>query len=687
MSQEDEKKNEVILIVGDWMVDEYWFLVRHHSDISAHTGFVHYRLACDEIDTVSGLCGAGHVARVLYQLRAKNNDNYKLVGLGKWHGDDQDIIGHLVHAGIQEGSKLCPVASAAFRLKPQICDQNPDIELLSLDKNSKTIRVVRLYHQENGGIEQINRIDWEPERQPTDNEEYKLKEMTLPNKNEVKFIVIQDFQKGVVTRQLIEDIKDLYPNARWFVRSKTQRPEWLNVISNSLEVFFIGPEIAATISPWDNWMNNSRVTDTSLKIIEKLPGKNVVLISNKHEVIVRADNNCITGKSEHLPTPITELGWPSAFFASLVHSSWPGNRDINDDDIKKALMLADKFGNLIVPQKSAPTKPGKTEHNNTYPTSISKWDIEMKNRKQAKENLGLIEYKKDENNIELCLEVWRGSTQLPGYISCIEEKQEIIDRIGRHLRRFAIAETPPRSLSIMLQADPGSGKTFLAKRLADVFGFSFLRYDVTQMIHRDEMLDLFDTVATRQANIKEKVLVFVDEINALLDGSHAFGAFLAPLEEGIYIRRGKYFSLKPCIWVFAGTKLESEDMSAGEKLSDFESRMELIEKIDYKSLESHCKDSIETTILRNQARLEQVYLGATLIKNHYSDVREISEEVLRQFYGMDPANAPARKIRKMATSLSNVQYGRITRKNCTNWENANWSDIREDLNMVKLIFG
>ncbi|HLP57671.1 MAG TPA: AAA family ATPase [Candidatus Deferrimicrobium sp.] len=689
MNQEDEKNNNVILIIGDWMVDEYWFLVRHHSDISAHTGFVHYRLACDELDTISGLCGAGHVARVLYELRAKNKDinieDYKLVGLGKWHGDDQDIIGHLVHAGIQEGGEICLAASAAFRLKRQTCKHNPDIKLISLDENSKTIRVVRLYHQENGGIEQINRIDWEPERQPMDNEEYNLKEM--PNESEVKFIVVQDFQKGVVTRELIENIKLRYPNARWFVRSKSQNPEWLNVISDNMEVFFIGPEIAATISPWDNWISNSRITDTSLKIIEKLPGKNVILISNKHEVIVRANDICITGKSENLPTPITELGWPSVFFASLVHSSWPGGRGINEEDIEKALKLADKFGNLIVPQKSAPSKPEKKEQNITLSISKSEWNIEIKNWKQAKENLGLIEYKKDEDDIELSLEVWRGSTQLPGYISCIEEKKEIIDRIGRHLRRFAISETPPRSLSIMLQADPGSGKTFLAKRLADVFGFSFLRYDVTQMINRDEMLDLFDTVATRQANIKSKVLVFVDEINALLDGSHAFGAFLAPLEEGIYIRRGKYFSLKPCVWVFAGTKLESKDMSAGEKLSDFESRMELIEKIDYKSLESHCKDTKETNILRNQARLEQVYLGATLIKNHYSDVREISEDVLRQFYGMDPANAPARKIRKMATSLSNVQYGRITRKNCSTWENANWSDTRMDENMVKLKFG
>jgi hypothetical protein len=192
-----------------------------------------------------------------------------------------------------------------------------------------------------------------------------------------------------------------------------------------------------------------------------------------------------------------------------------------------------------------------------------------------------------------------------------------------------------------------------------------------------------------QANTRKKVLVFVDEINAFLDGSHAYGAFLAPLEEGIYIRRGNYFSLKPCVWVFAGTNLDDASLSSDEKLGDFKSRMELIERIDYKSLSTNSKSNYAVE-LQSQARLEQVYLGATLIKQFFSDVQEVSYEVLKYFYRMNPADAPARKIRKLAASLQNVQYGRISRENCNNWENEYWQEVdknsKEDQMYVKLVF-
>jgi hypothetical protein len=672
---EEKKEKDVILIVGDWVMDEYWFLVRHHSDISSHTGFVHYRMACEKGDIVAGLCASGHVARVLYHLRADEDENYQLMGLGKWHEDDTEFIGHLIHAREQKDGKSCPSACTSFILKPQLCKEEPKIKLITLKNNSPTIRVVRLYHHENGGIDQINRIDWEPEKNPNDDEDYKLDELKLPQKEQVKFIVIHDSRKGVITEQLIRNLNEKYPNARWFVRSKDRNPEWLKIISESLEIFLIGPEVASIINPWDNWIRSGKLTKESLKIIEMLPGRNVILISNQHEVIIRANKNCFTGKSGYNPNPITQLGWPSAFFASLIHMTYKRGKDFNKEDIEKALQWSDKYGGVPIPKKSGVIKVEKRDKN----VLEYEWEKEVEEWEQARKKFGFIENK--ENKSELYLEVWRGSTQLPGYITMIDEKHEIINRIGRNLKSFASNESPTRSLSIMLQADPGSGKTLLAKTLAKAFNFSFIRYDVTQMIHRDEMLDLFDNVATTQVNVKGKVLVFVDEINALLDAAHAYGAFLAPLEEGIYIRRGKYFSLKPCVWIFAGTKLDEEDLSSGEKLSDFKSRMMLIESIDFKSLSSNCKD---TNRLQNQARLEQVYLGATLIKHHYSDVHEISKEVLQQFFILDPSEAPARRIAKMASALRNVQYGRITRKNCTYWENVQWPDKEEK--MVKLIF-
>lgn len=62
-------KQNTILVVGDWILDEYWFLVRHYSDLSSHSSHWHYRIASRADDEVRDLCGAGLIVRVLYELR------------------------------------------------------------------------------------------------------------------------------------------------------------------------------------------------------------------------------------------------------------------------------------------------------------------------------------------------------------------------------------------------------------------------------------------------------------------------------------------------------------------------------------------------------------------------------------------------------------------------------------------
>ena len=58
-----------VLVVGDWIVDENWILVKHDSDTSAHVGRIHYRSLVDRVDAqILNLCGAGLVARSFYGL-------------------------------------------------------------------------------------------------------------------------------------------------------------------------------------------------------------------------------------------------------------------------------------------------------------------------------------------------------------------------------------------------------------------------------------------------------------------------------------------------------------------------------------------------------------------------------------------------------------------------------------------
>ncbi len=567
-----------ILVVGDWVVDEYWFLNRHQSELSSHTGYLHYRIATNDKDTIYDLCGAGHVARVLYSIR-ENKSIYKLYGIGKWNSNDDILIKHLIHSR-EESS--CNAADGSVKITKKYSDRAPTIGITTLDPNSPTIRVIRQYKQEGKNLEQINRVDWEPPNVPNKGinlQDYKK----LPDANEITSIVIQDLKKGVIDDDLISRLFQKYPNALWYVRSKEFNPSWISIIKEKLELILFGPEIAALENPWDSWLVNGKISHQALEILDNSLSKNTVLLTDKREMIFVSEKTpkCIASISKKKITELSQLGWPSAIFSALIYSLITENIPNTDDDIKeyfsKILVLADKHGGIKIPESI------KFTEDESDPPLVIIEDLKEQRaiKKQAISGTGIIKSGKG----ELRMDVWRGSSNLESYVTCIKEKQKIINRIGKYLRGFEKNQSPKRSLSIMLQADPGAGKTFLARSLAKEFNFAFLQCDVTQLINRESLYDVFDKASSMQAASKEKLLIFVDEINASLQNGRVFGSFLTPLEDGYYTRKGNNFALKPCVWIFAGTNIDNDVLDSGEKLSDFKSRVTRIEKLDYLSLE------------------------------------------------------------------------------------------------------
>jgi hypothetical protein len=266
------------------------------------------------------------------------------------------------------------------------------------------------------------------------------------------------------------------------------------------------------------------------------------------------------------------------------------------------------------------------------------------------------------------LELRRAMVEVDGYVCCVREKRQTLRTLVSQLRVFRDHQ-PRRHSAYMLIAKPGSGKTYLVRSLARALEFRFLPFNITEMLYRSDLLESFDTIVTSQAQDREKaVLVFVDEINALLEGQPVYDAFLAPLEEGVYLRGGKTFHIEPCLWVFAGTEdpVKKRPERAGHgaapdtqrKASDFVSRL----TTPPLSLQVEEKTKADSERIQLEERLEKVYVAATLVKASFPDVRWISRKVIECFYHLDPS-VEVRDVERFVKAFRDIQLGEVTWKN------------------------
>lgn len=282
------------------------------------------------------------------------------------------------------------------------------------------------------------------------------------------------------------------------------------------------------------------------------------------------------------------------------------------------------------------------------------------------------------------LELWRSMTEVNGYVCCMTEKRKLLQKVINELGASG-GKGRRDHKSCMFIASPGSGKTHLVRRLADTLRLRYLGFNITQMLSKTDLFDCFDTVVTSQAqNREEPLLVFIDEINAKLDGQHVYDAFLAPLEEGVYVRAGKTFHIDPCVWVFAGTQHPRIELHGdkSDKASDFESRLTL------SPLDLRIKDPSRE---ESEARTEKVYLGVCLLRSAFPDVRKVSQKVLQAFHTLPPT-LEARELQHFVKAFFDIQYGTVKAKNipkerfkqlCGNIKN--WSDQpEEETDMVEI---
>ena len=332
-----------IIVVGDWVVDEYWFLVDHDSDTSSHIGREHFRLSNPRDSRMRELCGAGHVARVLYELGGRSG-KYDLIGLGNWDKDDKALLLQLF-----EGSNEVSRPSFTFRLEARDGQDPANIQLFPLNTNLGTTRVIRLYRDGELRKEQLSRIDWEPPAAGTENGTNKDSRLPKFEHHENVIIVVYDLGKGAVNPACVKALRKRFPDAPWYVRSKLAKadradiPEWLPEVQDRVRLMVIGPDVVAAQGPVGGLLVHRQISRESLEILRKHKGT-VAILSDQHQFLARlgGDENpwLVAGEAVRSEKPIAQVGWSSAVFGALVHAMYRGK--ISKEDFPTALKEADR---------------------------------------------------------------------------------------------------------------------------------------------------------------------------------------------------------------------------------------------------------------------------------------------------------------------------------------------------------
>jgi hypothetical protein len=259
---------------------------------------------------------------------------------------------------------------------------------------------------------------------------------------------------------------------------------------------------------------------------------------------------------------------------------------------------------------------------------------------------------------------------VPGLIAVQKERRQLLSDLCTELAIFKKGGRT-RSRSFYIGDRPGFGKSMMVKKLADEYGFEYIPIDMSEVHKAEDMTQYYDHIIAQHQKMPDRpILVFVDEVNARVQGHNVYSWFLRPLEASQFHSRGETFFLPNCVWVFAGTadlrqdahprladqtglRKRSKQLTAASepplKMSDFVSRLN---KEPYWLGDSTSGESA----------LDRVYVGALSVLRRFGDVKFVSEKVLRAFSDLGD-ECSLREIRNYVEDFGGVVGAKVTWSN------------------------
>ncbi|MBI4022192.1 MAG: AAA family ATPase [Candidatus Andersenbacteria bacterium] len=601
------------------------------------------------------------------------------------------------------------VGKTPHRVSPPRPGEAPSSRLFNLSDHFKqsgnsqrqfvpgTTRVIRIYEQRGNQLRHERRVDWEMQRPAgfaklvasavsgTLGEIQKA--ITIPHRLHV---VVKDLDKGAVTPELISATYKQFPNATWSVSSKVWKPDWLAEVPSAQVQLLLVPQLAAwqavthDASGVSCWITASgEVSYDAIREISTLsqhyPNAAIVVLPNAVSYIAYSREN---DRGWYLPPdynpplfdclPMASVFYP-VLVAQRVHDNTPLEQAVHRAysftrqwmRIESGRLQSDEWcptddQNFRVddsPSSSTPSPHREIQ----WQDACKEWEAAFKLDRVCVVNKRKAGGISDTSDGEIASEfhLWRGMTEVNGYVACVRRKRKILQRLLDEGRNFKYSEaTDRRHRSFVLIDTPGSGKSHLAKSLASQLDMRLLEFNVTQMLDKRDLIQCFDVIITSQSQDPGAAwMVFIDEINGQLEGSHVYDSFLAPLQEGVYVRSSNKFQISPCFWLFAGTERPcrgDHEQDIATKALDFESRLTL-PPLDMNFDPADTKEATQATI-------ENIYVGVAALLAVFPDVRRVTTEVLQAF-SLLPNDIGPREVVNFVRSFKYIQYGQVASHN------------------------
>jgi hypothetical protein len=546
-----------------------------------------------------------------------------------------------------------------------------------------TTRVFRFYLREVGRLKLLSRVDWELPPQHEENgfcswlpEWDTLKEdrnataavSTLTERmTDLDAVVIKDNGKGVVSTSLLRLLIQSCPhlkNIPWFIQTKRWQPPFLRYVQQEVEVRALVYQTVALhqyrrVSTW--FTAKHQPSPEAIETLRTIAGQFsqhasrhlTVLLTGPLSAIAletrmgRKGNRLLFQPADNPNlVPDNVVGGATALFSTIVFGMMHGHDTVSarfllDGALRVAQhWMAAEYERLSHPEMiHAPEelslvlmKPDADERETERKIGLALLACDDgKARPDDLDPIGQVmdrAYDQETNDWEQALtkcgvvlgsqlQLSRSTIELPAFVCCAPTKRRNIATLKDALVKFDA--TGKRSVAGLLLARPGSGKTSLVHGLAAHLGVQVRSFNITNMMHTDDLLSCFDQIVTAQLeNRKKTLLVFIDEINAEIAGHNVYEAFLTPLEDGYYVRRGQKRVIQPCVWLFVGTT-SLRAIRKAVKGSDFVSRMSL------PTMNIGEVPDDERPFLH----LETVYIGASMARSEFPRLMMLSRDVLK----------------------------------------------------------